>query len=371
MKNVITTFSAAVCLTTALIFLGGCNAEKKLARRTDALHQRMITIDTHTDTAIEWLRGNDWDSLQVNFDKMRRGGLDAVFFAIYRGQGPRDDATLAALADWTGESLRAFAKFVEETPEAERALTPADVRRIKKEGKACVVQALENGYMVGRDLANVERFYRLGVRYITLSHNNNNDICDAAVREDDPLRGFSSLPEWHGLSPFGRQVVAEMNRLGMMIDLSHTSDETVEDVLALSKAPVIASHSCARALCNHPRNLPDTLLRRIAEKGGVIQVTLYHGFLDKGDGTPIDVRLFCDHVEHVRDVAGIAHVGFGSDFDGGGGIEGLRSALDVKNVTLELMRRGWSDGDLALFWGGNLLRVWEAVEAVAGACPAS
>ena len=364
MKNIFTTFSATVFLAAALLLPASCNSEKALARRVDSLHRKMITVDTHTDTALDMLDGK-YDDLQVNFDKMLEGGLDAVFFAIYKGQGLRDDATLTAVSDWTEERLRSFAHYVDSAPGAERALTPADVRRIKKEGKACVIQALENGYMVGRDLSNVERFYNLGARYITLSHNNNNDICDAAVRRDDPKRGFSSKLEWGGLSPFGYQVVAEMNRLGMIIDISHTADETVEDVLEASAAPVIASHSSARALCNHPRNLPDDLIRKIAAKGGVIQVTIFYGFVDKGDGTPLDVKLFCDHVEHIRDIAGIEHVGFGSDFDGGGGLEGINSALEVKNVTRELMRRGWSDRDLTLFWGGNLLRVWEEVEAVA------
>lgn len=364
MKNIFTTFSATVFLAAALLLPASCNSEKALARRVDSLHRKMITVDTHTDTALDMLEGK-YDDLQVNFDKMLEGGLDAVFFAIYKGQGLRDDATLTAVSDWTEERLRSFAHYVDSAPGAERALTPADVRRIKKEGKACVIQALENGYMVGRDLSNVERFYNLGARYITLSHNNNNDICDAAVRRDDPKRGFSSKLEWGGLSPFGYQVVAEMNRLGMIIDISHTADETVEDVLEASAAPVIASHSSARALCNHPRNLPDDLIRKIAAKGGVIQVTIFYGFVDKGDGTPLDVKLFCDHVEHIRDIAGIEHVGFGSDFDGGGGLEGINSALEVKNITRELMRRGWSDRDLTLFWGGNLLRVWEEVEAVA------
>ena len=364
MKNIFTTFSATVFLAAALLLPASCNSEKALARRVDSLHRKMITVDTHTDTALDMLDGK-YDDLQVNFDKMLEGGLDAVFFAIYKGQGLRDDATLTAVSDWTEERLRSFAHYVDSAPGAERALTPADVRRIKKEGKACVIQALENGYMVGRDLSNVERFYNLGARYITLSHNNNNDICDAAVRRDDPKRGFSSKLEWGGLSPFGYQVVAEMNRLGMIIDISHTADETVEDVLEVSAAPVIASHSSARALCNHPRNLPDDLIRKIAAKGGVIQVTIFYGFVDKGDGTPLDVKLFCDHVEHIRDIAGIEHVGFGSDFDGGGGLEGINSALEVKNVTRELMRRGWSDRDLTLFWGGNLLRVWGEVEAVA------
>ena len=364
MKNIFTTFSATVFLAAALLLPAGCNSEKALARKVDSLHRKMITVDTHTDTALDMLRG-EYADLQVNFDKMREGGLDAVFFAIYKGQGKRDDSTLVAVADWAEEKLKDFAHYVDSAPGVERALTPADVRRIKKSGKACAIQCLENGYMVGKDLKNVERFYNLGARYITLSHNNNNDICDAGVRVDNPKKGFSSALEWGGLSPFGYQVVSEMNRLGMMIDVSHTADETVEDVLEASAAPIIASHSCARALCDHPRNLPDDLLRKIAAKGGVIQVTIYHGFVDKGDGTPLDVKLFCDHVEHIRDVAGVEHVGFGSDFDGGGGLEGINSALEVKNVTRELMLRGWSDKEIALFWGGNLLRVWEQVEKVA------
>ena len=364
MKNIFTTFSATVFLAAALLLPASCNSEKALARKVDSLHRKMITIDTHTDTALDMLRG-EYADLQVNFEKMREGGLDAVFFAVYKGQGRRDDSTLVAVADWAEEKLKAFAHYIDSAPGVERALTPADVRRIKKSGKACAIQCLENGYMVGKDLGNVERFYNLGARYITLSHNNNNDICDAGVRVDNPKKGFSSALEWGGLSPFGYQVVAEMNRLGMIIDVSHTADETVEDVLAASAAPIIASHSCARALCDHPRNLPDDLLRKIAAKGGVVQVTIYHGFVDKGDGTPLDVKLFCDHVEHIRDIAGVEHVGFGSDFDGGGGLEGINSALEVKNVTKELLRRGWSDHDIALFWGGNLLRVWEQVEAVA------
>ena len=364
MKNIFTTFSATVFLAAALLLPASCNSDKALARKVDSLHRKMITVDTHTDTALDMLRG-EYADLQVNFDKMREGGLDAVFFAIYKGQGKRDDSTLVAVADWAEEKLKDFAHYVDSAPGVERALTPADVRRIKKSGKACAIQCLENGYMVGKDLKNVERFYNLGARYITLSHNNNNDICDAGVRVDNPKKGFSSALEWGGLSPFGYQVVAEMNRLGMIIDVSHTADETVEDVLEASAAPIIASHSCARALCDHPRNLPDDLLRKIAAKGGVVQVTIYHGFVDKGDGTPLDVKLFSDHVEHIRDIAGVEHVGFGSDFDGGGGLEGINSALEVKNVTKELLRRGWSDHDIALFWGGNLLRVWEQVEAVA------
>ena len=362
MKNIFTTFSATVFLAAALLLPASCNSEKALARKVDSLHRKMITVDTHTDTALDMLRG-EYADLQVNFDKMREGGLDAVFFAIYKGQGKRDDSTLVAVADWAEEKLKDFAHYVDSAPGVERALTPADVRRIKKSGKACAIQCLENGYMVGKDLGNVERFYNLGARYITLSHNNNNDICDAGVRVDNSKKGFSSALEWGGLSPFGYQVVAEMNRLGMIIDVSHTADETVEDVLEASAAPIIASHSCARALCDHPRNLPDDLLRKIAAKGGVIQVTIYHGFVDKGDGTPLDVKLFCDHVEHIRDVAGVEHVGFGSDFDGiDEKPQGLYGPQDFPALLNALRKRGLSEEEIEGVAGRNLLAYFDRID---------
>lgn len=353
MNNTFKNISGAILSLTAFIVFTGFSP--------------VITVDTHTDTAIAINKGKkSVDSLQVNFDKMRRGGLDVVFFAIYKGQGICNDSTRAAVPKWTEEQLLKFDKYISDHSDiAGKACSVADIRRLKAEGKAIAVLALENGYQIGDDLSNIAKFYDMGVRYITLSHNNHNDICDAAVARDDAKKGFQKAPRWNGLSPFGENVVREMNRLGIIIDLSHTADATVEDVLALSKAPVIASHSCCRALSNHPRNLPDDLIRRIADKGGVIQITTYNVFLKAHDCNSADVRTFCDHVEHVRDIAGIEHVGFGSDFDGGGGIPGLNSALDIHSVTDELVRRGWSEKDLKLFWGENLLRVMEAVEKCA------
>jgi microsomal dipeptidase-like Zn-dependent dipeptidase len=195
----------------------------------------------------------------------------------------------------------------------------------------------------------VERFAQMGVRYITLSHNGDNDICDSN-------KGHA---EHNGLSKFGKEVVREMNRLGIMVDISHTSEKTSFDVLAISKYPIIASHSSVKALCNHPRNLSDPLMQAIAAKGGVIQICLYSGFLKKrGKATVKDA---VDHIDYVVKLVGIDYVGIGSDFDGGGGITGLQSANEFPKITMELIRRGYSDDDIAKIWGGNLIRVMKAV----------
>jgi len=353
MRKSLKLISNAVLFVAAFVFCSGFSP--------------MITVDTHTDTAIGINRGKkNVDSLQVNFDKMRKGGLDVVFFAIYKGQGICNDSARVAVPKWTEKQLEKFDSYISDHSDiAGKAENVADVRRLKEQGKAIAILALENGYQIGDDLSNVKKFYDMGVRYITLSHNNHNDICDAAIAVDKPAVGFTAAPRWHGLSPFGREVVREMNRLGIIIDISHTSDETVADVLEESKAPVIASHSCCRALSDNPRNLPDELIRKIAANGGVVQITTYNVFLKANDPESADVKTFCDHVEHVRDLVGVEHVGFGSDFDGGGGVPGLNSALDVQNVTDELLRRGWSEHDLKLFWGENLLRVMETVEKCA------
>lgn len=353
MKKSLKLISSAALLVAAFVF---CTAFSPI-----------IKVDTHTDTAIEILRGKaNVADLQVNFDKMREGGLDVVFFAIYKGQGICNDSARVAVPKWTEEQLVKFNKYIDDHSDiAGKACNVADVRRLKAEGKAIAILALENGYQVGKDLSNLQKFYDLGVRYITLSHNNHNDVCDSDHCKNDPSKGFQIEPKWHGLSPFGEEVVKEMNRLGIIIDISHTADETVEDVLAISKAPIIATHSCCRELSGRDRNLPDDLIRRIGEKGGVVSVTIVPSFLKMNDPKSADVKTFCDHVEHVRDIAGIEHVGFGSDFDGGGGVPGINSALEVQNVTDELIRRGWSEAELKLFWGENILRVMSEVEKCA------
>jgi len=353
--------SAAFCLFAALSF----SVQKDstgLAAHSAKLHKSIISMDTHTDTIMQMFRGKDPATLQVNLEKMRKGGLDAVFFAAYVGQGLRDDSTLLAKTKYAEDMLLSFKEYVKaHSDEIGLACTSKEVRNLKKKGKLTGILAIENGYALGKDLSNVEKFYNMGVRYITLSHNNNNDICDAAVTQDNPKRGFKKGPEWEGLSPFGMKVVAEMNRLGIIIDVSHTSAETVDDVLAISQAPIIASHSCCSAIKEHARNLTDRQIKEIASKGGLVQVTAFDGFL--GEGT---ISCYCDHVEHVRDLAGVDHVGFGSDFDGGGGNwEGLKDAADIQNITVELLRRGWTDKEIAAFWGENVLRVMDEVERVA------
>ena len=214
---------------------------------------------------------------------------------------------------------------------------------------------IENGYAIGRDIANIERFYRLGVRYITLCHNGDNLICDSASRTQHTHSG---------LSDFGRKVIAEMNRLGIMVDLSHAGEESFWQALDCSAAPIICSHSSARALCDHPRNLTDAQLRALAAADGVCQVCLYDGFLTTHEGTT-NVQTAANHIDHIVQTAGIDCVGIGSDFDGGGSIRGCRASNELINITKELLRRGYTPDDLRKIWGENLLRVMKKAELVA------
>jgi membrane dipeptidase len=276
------------------------------------------------------------------------------------------------------------------------ATSPEDVERISRGGKRVIMIGIENGFAIGKDLSNVGRFYNLGVRYITLSHNGHNDICDSC----NPREQLGDKKSEHnGLSKFGEEVVAEMNRLGVMADVSHISVKSFYDVIKVSKAPVIASHSGCRALADHSRNLNDEQLKALAKNGGVIQIVAYGGFLKLGlpqrrkainilkkeldDGRikneqfrermkEIDVKYppaklvdFVDHIDHAVKVAGIDHVGIGSDFDGGGGIPGFNDHSEALNVTIELVRRGYSAEDIFKIWGANLLRVWREVEKAA------
>jgi membrane dipeptidase len=314
---------------------------------------------------------------------------------VYVGQGPR---TPEGYAQAKAEATKLFDlihAIPRQYPEkAELATTPDDAYRIAKAGKRALFIGIENGWPVGKDLSLLKTYYDLGTRYITLTHFLNNDIGDSAT---DPAG-----PEHNGLSPFGEQVVAEMNRLGIMVDVSHTSDSTFYDVLRLSKAPVIASHSSVRALCDHPRNLSDDMLRALARAGGVIQMNMVSDYLrlnkpkvaamqallaryrnaasaaDKRalekemealngqfpqeEGTLEDV---VDHIDHVVKVAGIDHVGIGADLDGGGGVKGMFDVSEMGNVTRELLKRGYSARDIEKIWSGNLFRVMRAVQKAA------
>lgn len=325
--------------------------------QADAIHKKYITIDSHNDSAL-WINHPDGDfgvtKGQVSFPMMKKGGLDAAFFAIYLEQGKRDAVSLDSVFNYACQEIDMFKKYISDrSKEAEFAFTPNDLTRIKAAGKSAVILAIENGYGIGDKLERIDEFYKMGARYITLSHNGHNNICDASMSEVSP--------EHNGLSPFGREVIARMNKLGMIIDISHASSKTVTDVLECSNAPIIASHSGAWAIKNHNRNLKDSELKAIADKGGVIQVATGRFFLSTLPKNQVTVKHLADNIDHVVKIVGIEHVGLGTDFDGGGGVVGLEVSK-MKSLTIELLKRGYTSEQLGLFWGGNLLRTWQIIQ---------
>jgi len=387
------------------LFLAGCaNSEEKLVRQADKIHASILTVDTHCDTPMEFSEpGFDLGvrSLDgcVDFPKMVEGGLHAEFFAVFTGQGPRNDSTFNIVHQKALDIFNAIHRNLEKNSSmAEIATTPDDAYRLKKEGKIAAFIGVENGYPIGKDISRVKQYYDLGARYITLAHTKNNDICDSST---DP-----SGAENDGLSQFGTKVVKEMNRLGMMVDISHISDKSFFEVLKVTNAPVIASHSSCRALCGSPRNLSDDMLLALKENGGVIQICILGNYLKTPEPNPeLDSKLkdlknkygdynvlpdstkklirkeykniqktfekpatvkdVVDHIDHVVQVIGVDYVGIGTDFDGGGGVDGCRTASDMKNITIELLRRGYSKADITKIWGGNVMRVLQKVEDLA------
>ncbi|MFD0841946.1 dipeptidase [Flaviramulus multivorans] len=397
-----------------------------LLERAKAIHDRVITLDTHCDINVK----NFTDSInytqnlesQVNLPKMKAGGLDVAWFIVYTGQDSLTDTGYKKAYGNAMSKFNAIHKLVKEiAPDAiELATTSEDVRRIYKSGKKVAMIGIENGYPVGLDIKNVEKFYNLGGRYMSLAHNGHSQLSDSNTGEDDDV--------WlhNGLSELGKEVIKEMNRLGMMIDVSHPSKEAMRQMIELSKAPIIASHSSARALCNHSRNLDDEQLEWLKENGGVVQTVAFTSYLntekvearskiEKEIGTKImdslgvkwvdrkdiknlpndereiyydhysvmrtllkeklskmknlppavDVSDFVNHIDYLVDKIGIQHVGISSDFDGGGGIEGWSDASETFNVTLELVKRGYTEDEIEMLWSSNLLRVLDEVQAVA------
>lgn len=331
--------------------------EADVFRHAKHLHRSCTTLDSHCDTPMVYTAGMNFgqrnDSAQVDFVKMDEGLIDTIFMAAYIPQKELTEQDTAAATTLAFDTLRLIHRQVADN--ADKAVVATDTRAIaaaRAQAKRAVVPVIENGYAIGTDIDNIQRFYDLGVRYITLCHNGDNLICDSASR---------STNRNNGLSVFGQQVVAEMNRLGIMIDLSHAGEKTFWDVIETSAAPIICSHSSARALCDHPRNLTDEQLVALAQKGGVCQVCLYDGFLTRNEGTA-DVQTAVNHIEHIIKVAGIHAVGIGSDFDGGGGINGCCAGNELINITKELIRRGHTDDDIRLILGGNLLRVMAQTE---------
>jgi membrane dipeptidase len=393
-------------LSIPLISLGQ-GTSVKMSPTAARIHAKALTIDTHADVPINMMKPgfdiaveHDYkkDRSQIDFPRMKKGGMDGMFFAVYLGQGKRtDEATLEAKK----KALAIFDKIHEAVKQnpgiAELATTSKDAYRLQKEGKRAVFIGMENGWPIGKDISNIKLYYDLGLRYVTLSHSLNNDICDSSTDADGP--------EHNGLSAFGEEVVKEMNRLGIMVDISHVSDSTFYDVIKLTKAPVIASHSSCRALCDVPRNMTDDMIKTLGKNGGVIQINFVPGFVKKPsqphemslkalrlkirqtdlseadrkalreEMNAIDEKYKADrptvadavnHIEHVIKLIGVDHVGIGMDLDGGGEVVGLQDVSQIGAITEELVKRGYSAKDIEKIWGGNIMRVLDKVQEVAG-----
>ena len=332
--------------------------EAALYNRVTELHRRIISVDSHCDTpmlsatAYSFARRDEVGL--VDLHKMEEGLLDATTMVAYLPQGARDAASLQQATAKADELLAWVAGCAGQSAgRVGLCSSAAELRALKHSGMRAIMRGIENGYAIGNEIGNIERYRRMGVVYMTLCHNGDNDICDSA-------RGNA---EHGGLSRFGRDVVREMNRVGMMVDLSHAAESTFWNVLECSSVPVVCSHSSCRALCDHPRNLTDEQMRALAVKGGVVQVTMYSGFLRKDGEATLDD--FMRHLLHAIEVAGIDHVGIGTDFDGDGKVIGCSSASQLRNVTRELLRSGLCDADIEKIWGGNWLRVMNAVQDAA------
>lgn len=320
------------------------------------LHKRIPTIDTHTDTPLDFkgsynIGTREWT--QVCVPKMEEGGLDGQYLACWIAQGPLDEKSSQDAVNLIDTLLAGIYWQMDMNKDVcEIAVTSDDLYRLKKEGKKAYFIGIENGYGIGKDINNLDRFFDMAVSYMTLCHTKHNDICDSSS---------DFTPGWGGLSPYGKKVIKRMNKLGMIIDISHVHEDTFWDVLKISKDPVVASHSSARALLDHDRNLTDEQLRGLAKNGGVAQACIVDLFLNKN---PKEATLtdFMNHLYHMIEVAGIDHVGIGSDFDGGGGVKGCNGDNDLINITVRLLEKGFSEEDIAKIWGGNWIRVMDEVQ---------
>ncbi len=402
-----------------LLLIAGCKEktapqeskteEERLVEKALEIHKRVLTLDTHADTPLRMIEPgfdmadrhdpNETGS-KVDYPRMIEGDLDAIFFAAFVAQDIRDDdgnTRAKALCLQMIDSV--IASTQRNSDVVGLALNPEDAYTLEKEGKRAIYIGIENGYPIGEDLANVELYFNKGVRYITLVHSSNNDLADSATDENGTEHG--------GISEFGSKVVGEMNRLGIMVDVSHGNDSVFYDAIKMSKAPIIASHSNARTVTDHKRNMTDEMLKLMAENGGVVQLTMLADYLrtappnvardsamavlrasmkpigemtpeertamrhsfqelnEKFPAPPATVKHVVDHIDHIVKVAGIDHVGIGCDFDGGGGIQGIFDASEVMNITIELVRRGYTEQQIEKIWGGNLIRVFKEVQAVA------
>ena len=329
--------------------------EAALFHQAKGLHREIVTLDSHCDTPMFFDQHIHFDQrdphILVDLHKMTEGMLDATCMVAYLEQQERTPEALEAATAKANRILNEIEEMVAHHCSAvDIAKTPADISRLKAQGKHAIFMGIENGYAIGKDLRNVELFRNRGVVYMTLCHNGDNDICDSH-------RGNE---EHHGVSAFGEQVIREMNRVGMMVDLSHAHERSFYDALEISRLPIVCTHSSSRALCNHTRNLTDDQLKALAHKGGVAQVTLYNGFLkETGDATILDA---IEHLNHMVNVMGIDHVGIGTDFDGDGGIIGCSCASELLQFTRRLLLERYNKEDIQKIWGGNFLRIMQLVQ---------
>ncbi|MDQ3998077.1 MAG: dipeptidase [Gemmatimonadota bacterium] len=407
MRLILVGLAAAVvgACTTAASGVRPTTSDSALLARARAIHDRVVTIDTHDDIPFDFataevdpgVRG----TRQVDIPKMVEGGLDVAFFVVFVGQGPRTPEGHERAKELALTKFTAIRRMAEEMhpDKIGIAYRPEHVNRILRSGRRVAAIGIENGYVIGRDLTLIRRYFDLGARYMTLTHGGHNEIGDSATP-----RAGEPASEHGGLSGFGREVVDRMNRVGMMVDVSHVAKSTSLDAIRASRAPVIASHSGVRAVHDHPRNMDDEQLLALERNGGVIQVVALGEFVKSSPErraaaqaiyaelgvtraremtaeqraelrrrmTGVDARFpaatvedFVNHIDYAVRLIGIDHVGISSDFDGGGGIVGWRDASETFNVTLELVRRGYTEAQIRKLWGGNLLRVWREVERVA------
>lgn len=341
--------------------------EEDLVARARGIHDRVMTLDTHVDIPFNFAtREHDpaKAEAQVTLDSMEAGGLDSAFFIVYVGQQERTEenyrnATADAVAKF--DAIHRMTEYMY-PDRIGLADTAAEARALHAQGKLVALIGIENGFVIGKDLSLLEDFRNRGARYMTLVHNGHNDIGDSA--QPRPQFGDVGAEDNGGLSDFGYQVVEELNRLGILVDISHVSRQTMLDATRHSRAPVIASHSSVTAVADHPRNMNDEQLLALKENGGVIQIVAFDPYVREGGNA--NVELFVDHIDYAVDLIGIDHVGISSDFGGGGGIEGWNNALETFNVTLELVRRGYTEDNIARLWSGNVLRLLEEAERIAG-----
>ncbi len=425
MKRILT--GAILFALTATNLFSQAVDEAALIAKARKIHKDVITLDTHDDinTANFTKDRNYTQDLpsQVTLPKMRSGGLDVAWFIVYTGQGPLTDEGYAAAYKNAIDKFDAIHRLTKEIApdQIELALTSKDVRRIVKSGKLVAMIGVENAYPIGTDISRVKEFADRGARYMSLAHNGHSQLADSNTGERDG--------KWmhNGLSELGKKAVAEANKWGIMIDVSHPSKEANKQAIALSKAPVIASHSSARAIANHSRNLDDEELALIKANGGVVQAVALNAYVNvekaakraeastailkefadkegftmlertqvvalpeaertaymtkltairakaaptiaerlKTDAPDVNVKDFVDHIDYLVKKMGIDHVGIASDFDGGGGVEGWNDASETFNITLELVRRGYTKKQIEKIWSGNLLRVLDEVQKVA------